>query len=550
MIKQNEFQAYRKKNKTKSSHCQRYHAKLTVLALLLLLLSPLQTQAIDSTQKLRGKENDLGNLSSESISDSVIHVPVESDNIGLSTGEEESPHLFHIPHESSMLDEAQVQEAESIDTKSSNVLKNNFFEQAKMASDQSLSMTLTSDTASLNGENCAWNEQCISGYCSPSLSKCYNKGEDPSPTGKPNGEDCVYDDDCESGNCSSASSTCDSKLPNGEGCEWNSECMSGSCSIYHICGNKLPNGEGCQSDSACESGECSYPGTCTDPNKRSCFSSKTLVTHSERGLIPISEIEVGDYVLDSKFDGSFSRVFALEQNHYGESAFYQLLSSTGTLLELTDRHMVYLKNKALPVPARDIQVGNVLKSNDRENNNDMKVVEIKIIHRDGYYNPVTESGRIVLNDGVVASSFSVAKSSSSNFFDGSTKLIHWHTLSQLANAPLRFVCKAASFSLCSDKKYLNEEGLHKSIVLLKTLSNLPNWQKLIVFPIIFGMGVILTLLELFYDRGEAFYKTVTSSAQAAAQDEGSLGFIITFSLTLAALVPSIIRVWRKKYHLS
>jgi len=494
MIEQNEFQAYRKKNKTKSSHCQRYHAKLTVLALLLLLLSPLQTQAIDSTQKLRGKENDLGNLSSESISDSVIHVPVESDNIGLSTGEEESPHLFHIPHESSMLDEAQVQEAESIDTKSSNVLKNNFFEQAKMASDQSLSMTLTPDTGKPNGEDCMSYEECMSGYCSTSLYICDNK--------HPNGGDCVFDSECESGMCN------------------------------FVLGVTLGR------------------GTCIDPNERSCFSSKTLVTHSERGLIPISEIEVGDYVLDSKFDGSFSRVFALEQNHYGESAFYQLLSSTGTLLELTDRHMVYLKNKALPVPARDIQVGNVLKSNDRENNNDMKVVEIKIIHRDGYYNPVTESGRIVLNDGVVASSFSVAKSSSSNFFDGPTKLIHWHTLSQLANAPLRFVCKAASFSLCSDKKYLNEEGLHKSIVLLKTLSNLPNWQKLIVFPIIFGMGVILTLLELFYDRGEAFYKTVTSSAQAAAQDEGSLGFIITFSLTLAALVPSVILVWRKKYHLS
>lgn len=51
----------------------------------------------DTTQKLRGKENDLGNLLHDSI-DSVMHVPVESDSIGLSTGEEEeSSHFSHIP---------------------------------------------------------------------------------------------------------------------------------------------------------------------------------------------------------------------------------------------------------------------------------------------------------------------------------------------------------------------------------------------------------------------------------------------------------------------
>jgi len=115
-----------------------------------------------------------------------------------------------------------------------------------------------------------------------------------------------------------------------------------------------------------------------------CFSSETLVTHSKRGLISISDIEMGDYVLDGKFDGSFSRVYVLEQNHYGESAFYQLHLSTGTLLE-TDRHMV-------------IRVGD---SNDPQNV--MEVVEIEIIHRNGYCNPLTESRRIILHDVVVTS---------------------------------------------------------------------------------------------------------------------------------------------------
>jgi len=405
-----------------------------------------------------------------------------------------------------MLNEAQVQEVVSIDTKSSNNLKNHFLEQVKKASDQHISMTSTS--------------------------------------GKPNGESCVANYECESGRCS-PSVTCDP--------------VSGGCYLSLFCHEKLPNGESCKKDVDYISNNCewstSWGNFCADPppppppSPGLCFSSETLVTHSERGLIPISEIEVGDYVLDSKFDGSFSRVFALEQNHYGESAFYQLLSSTGTLLELTDRLMVYLRNKALPVPARDIQIGDVLKSDEQD---DMEVVEIKIIHRDGYYNPVTESGQILLNDGVVASSFSVARSSSSNFFDDATELIHWHTLSQLANAPLRFLCRVW-FGFCANERFQNEEGLHKFIVLLKNASNLPKYQQFAVLPAIFGAGIMFTVLEFFYDQSEAFYKTtvtfVEAGSEGAASGVGGFSFLITCFFTVAALVPSVILVWRKKYHL-
>jgi hypothetical protein len=109
-----------------------------------------------------------------------------------------------------------------------------------------------------------------------------------------------------------------------------------------------------------------------------------------------------------------------------------------------------------------------------------------------------------------------------------------------------------NFDVCSDSDNQNEEGLHKFIAFLTTLRKLKDWQQVVVLPLIFGAGVLFTLLEFFYDLvGEAFYATISStSAEAAAQHDGSFGFLMTFSLTVAALVPSAIFLWRKKHHLS
>jgi len=184
MVARNEFRAYR---------------LVELILLFLLLLSPLEeTHAIDSTPKLRGKDNE------ESIDSSVFHVTAESSSIGLT-------------------------------------------------SDQSLSMTLTSDTS----------------------------------------------------------------RPNGEGCSYTWECKSGRCTFYNVCEDKLPNGEICIFDEDCLSGYCSDTfgdSTCEPPSSSStCFSSTSMVNHMSHGLVSISDINIGDYI-QSNTDGSFSRVYAFKKN--------------------------------------------------------------------------------------------------------------------------------------------------------------------------------------------------------------------------------------------
>lgn len=533
----------------------RAHRLVELTLLVLLLLSPLEeTHAVDSTlqNKLRGKDNYLvENLSpeDESIDSSLIHVPTESGSIGLT-------------------------------------------------SDQSLPMTLTSDTSAPNGESCVFDSNCQSGRCSSSF-VCEDK------LGV--GESCGEDDDCESGRCSKfwkcelklavgdgcgenddcVSGYCEERgscppslfccvsspgalMPNNARCVLDTQCSSGRCSSSLICEDKLHKGGSCGEGADCHSGTCNWDftckgfddghscgdgsqcesgncdGTCYTPGP--CFSSTSMVNHMSHGLVPISDINIGDHI-QSNTDGSFSRVYAFKKNNHEDTEFYQLQSRTGTLLEVTDRHLVFLKNKSLPIAARDVRVGDVLKSDNPED--DTEVVKIELIHREGYYNPFTESGTFVLNEGVVASSYDVSSSSSSDFFDGPTEMIHWHTLAHFACAPLRFVCKTMNFDVCSDADNQNEDGLHKFIVFLTTLRKLKDWQQVAVLPVIFGAGVLFTLLEFFYDLGEAFYETISStSAEAAAQDDGSFGFLFTFSLTVAALVPSAFFLWRKKYHLS
>lgn len=286
------------------------------------------------------------------------------------------------------------------------------------------------------------------------------------------------------------------------------------------------------------------------PPPSPCFSSASIVNTVDRGMVPISQVKIGDSVQSSK-NGSFSRVYALEHNHHSVATFYQLHSSAGVLLELTDRHMIFLKNKRYPVPAKEIHVGDVINMIDFSNNKNStedngRVVRIEIIRRKGHYNPLTEDGgTIVINGGVLASSFSAAKSSSSSFFDDKTRMLHWHTLSHLANAPLRFVCKAVSFRLCSEERFQNEDGLHKYIVLLKNTGNSSTWKQMIAFPLIFGMGLFFTALDYVYNGFQASYEAISSVGGVGGA--AWISFTVAAAVVMVPVVPYYTIVHNKKY---
>ena len=270
----------------------------------------------------------------------------------------------------------------------------------------------------------------------------------------------------------------------------------------------------------------------TPEDTTNCFSSKTQVNVLHKGHLPVSQVKIGDFVQSGQ-DGSFSRVWGFKHEPHEKAEFYQLRSSSGPLLELTEKHMVYLNNKKLPVPASQVRVGDVLKTTDHANKNAAVVEEIKVIHDDeGYYNVFTDDGTIVTNDGVVASTF-ITYNSESEFYDIEpfTQAIHWHTLGQAVHAPLRFTCKAVWFGFCSNEHFHAEEngGRHKYINLLIYLESRPAWLKYIfVYPLVFGLGLIFSLLEYGYDNSHSVLNAMISNLGVGA-----------VSATAAAIIPSL-----------
>lgn len=128
------------------------------------------------------------------------------------------------------------------------------------------------------------------------------------------------------------------------------------------------------------------------------------------------------------------------------------------------------------------------------------VKHIELIYRDGYYMPLTEDGTIIVNN-VMASSFSEARRTNTSFLLEKTGLLHWHTVSQVGSAPLRFMCKAVWFGLCTEERFQNkEEGFHKFIVFLKDANiKYDDWQAFLLFSFFFGIGLFFSGLEYVYD---------------------------------------------------
>jgi hypothetical protein len=146
------------------------------------------------------------------------------------------------------------------------------------------------------------------------------------------------------------------------------------------------------------------------------------------------------------------------KGHFGEdtpTTFLRIFTETSNKkpLELTGNHLVYKATEALPVPARSIKVGDVLKTIDGPT----KVTFINKVKRHGFFSPYTMSGSIVV-DGVVASTFNESPG-----FEGqepgwgyllNRKIIHWYHLSHFVLAPHRMIC--GKFMSCNEE--LKDDG--------------------------------------------------------------------------------------------
>lgn len=222
-----------------------------------------------------------------------------------------------------------------------------------------------------------------------------------------------------------------------------------------------------------------------------CFSSKSEVNILGKGITPIRQVQIGDY-LESSPDGTYSKVFMFHRNIRSPTEFYQI-QTTSRLLELTKRHMLYTAGKRHPKSAKDIQVGETLVASG---GGIEEVIGISKVFRNEFFDPVTENGKVVVN-GFVASSYT-SLSKASLFHDNI--FFHSQTISEVATAPLRFTCKAIWPSFCTKEAFLDDEGMHQYVTIVKKARDLNYIGQFIFAPFLLGSGILFSGLEYFYDN--------------------------------------------------
>jgi len=206
------------------------------------------------------------------------------------------------------------------------------------------------------------------------------------------------------------------------------------------------------------------PGNDPEPELPNlCFSGANTVDVLGRGLVTVDELAIGDEVLVE--GGNYAKVYSF--GHYDPHSlaeFLQIRTSTKDQqnLELTPDHMVFVHSneKTIAVPASQVKVGDYLVGSSN-NNQPIKVDEIRTVQRRGAYAPFTMTGDIVVS-GVVASNY-VSLTNGKETTTTSMIQSHMQWIAHAVNAPHRLVC-ALSFSTCKNETY-NKEGVSNWIAL-------------------------------------------------------------------------------------
>jgi len=181
----------------------------------------------------------------------------------------------------------------------------------------------------------------------------------------------------------------------------------------------------CMSDDppdSCETNTCSAElGTVTDCGDTSCPTQGILATVTEsvdsvtniclspdatalvetKGKVSIKDVAVGDKVMTAS--GEYKTVFTI--SHFHPDQLTSFLSMQTEMeenpLELTPLHMLFLQGKQTPVPAKDVKIGDMVQT---LYHGPQKVTNITVVTRNGFYNPVTTDGTIVVG-GIIASTY-------------------------------------------------------------------------------------------------------------------------------------------------
>ena len=174
-----------------------------------------------------------------------------------------------------------------------------------------------------------------------------------------------------------------------------------------------------------------------------CFSEATTVTVLGQGLVAMKNLRVGDQILTGQKNPQYESVYAFGHSQPTQAGdFLVIHTDGGPKVEVTGEHLVYLDDKAYPVRASSVRIGDKLMTPDGA----IAVAKISTTTKRGLYAPLTPHGTLLVNGGIQASSYAaVLQDFDHEYFelrDGS-KFLSMHGGIHLFLAPFRLYCRAA-----------------------------------------------------------------------------------------------------------
>ena len=233
-----------------------------------------------------------------------------------------------------------------------------------------------------------------------------------------------------------------------------------------------------------------------------CLSALTTVTVQGMGSTPINQIEIGDMVLTR--DNRYETVYSFGHRHPSLRATFLQIHTQGPAttepLEQSAEHMVFLEESGEALPALALRVGDTIQTVDLLSEtctaSNATVTKIVVVERKGVYAPFTPSGSIVVNGGLVVSTF-VALSETSGYLrlgqDDYLELpISFQWLAWAFEAPHRIVCQHY-WAICESESYNEWSGISQWVNLPLRLSEWWIGQH----PLLMGASLVPLLVGLW-----------------------------------------------------
>jgi Hint module len=173
----------------------------------------------------------------------------------------------------------------------------------------------------------------------------------------------------------------------------------------------------------------------------------------ETGHVKMADIKIGDMV--NVGNNTFSRVYGFgHRSESIETTYLQLFISNTKPLEISEDHMLFVKNKGA-IPASAVRIGDNVVLGDASGA--VAVVnKISTIKRTGAYAPFTEAGTIVVSN-VLASNYVSLVTNSAFLQVGGINIVPMHWLAHASQTLYRMACRAG---LCKSESYTSE-GISK-----------------------------------------------------------------------------------------